>query len=69
MTTPQKKLYGPRQIMIIAGAMLAGIGLFLFRRYHETGQIGSVEWIATGFTVLACAIIVLVVVRIGNKKE
>ena len=69
MTTPQRKLYGPKQIMLIAGAMLTGIGLFLFRRYHETGHIGYVEWIATGFTILVSTTIAVVMVRIGNKKE
>ena len=69
MTTPQKKLYGPRQVMLSAGSMLAGIGLFLFRQYHETGHIGSIEWIATGFTILVCTTITVVMVRIGNKKE
>ncbi len=69
MTTPQKKLIGPKQIILWSASMLAGIGLFLFRRYHDTGHIRPVEWIATGTTVVTCATIVVVMVRIGNKKE
>jgi hypothetical protein len=69
VATPPHKLYGPKQIFLIVSSMIAGIGFFLFRRYHESGHLGSVELITSGFTVVVSGIIVAVLVRKGNKEE
>ena len=67
--TPSKKLYGPKQILIITISMLLGIGFFLLRRYHETGGLGRVELIAAVCTAALAALIAVVIVRKGNKEE
>jgi hypothetical protein len=69
VTTPSHKLYGPKQIFLLISSMIAGIGFCLFRRYHEFGHLGQVDFIATGFTVVVTGIIAAVIVRKGNKEE
>jgi hypothetical protein len=63
------RLYGTKQIVIIAASLVAGIGFFLFRRYHETGRIGVIEIGAACFTLLMGAAIAFFIVRHANSPK
>lgn len=69
MEAPHPKLYGPKQIAIIACSMVAGTALFIFRRLHENGRLTSVDAFAAVMTVIVGTTIAVVIVRKGNKKE
>ena len=69
MSSPHKKLYGPKEILLIVGSMLAGLSFFLFRQFHENGSIGRVEVIATIGTLFITTLITVFIVRKGNQQE
>lgn len=69
MSDDSKKLFRPKQIVIISGSMLAGIGFFLFRRYYENDRLTNIDLFAALFTVLAVATIVFFMTRKANRAE
>jgi hypothetical protein len=69
VATPNRKLYGLKQIALIAGSGLVGIGFFLYRRYYETGTLGRVELFASLVTVIMLSTITFALVRLGNRED
>lgn len=69
MTAPDRKLYGPKQLALIAISGIIGIGFFLTRRYYEDGKLGRIEFIATAVSIAMLVTITAIVVRKGNREE
>ncbi|AHF94240.1 hypothetical protein OPIT5_09085 [Opitutaceae bacterium TAV5] len=69
MEKPPVKLYGPLQITIMAMAVLVGVGIFMWRRYQLTGDIGVLDIVVSLITITVAGTIMLRTVRKGNQKE